>query len=141
MWDWGFFGFIFYVCLCLGLNLFIPQVIAHPIRSSTCRELVVLSCLMGICLGHRRGFQFLFLLFKCSREAVAALWGMKNYRTACGWFGFFNFLGVYVTVLSGSNCMPLFLQGFPTLFNPIMLPTSAEAGRRCFVFSPSAFEM
>lgn len=61
--GFGFFCFIFCVCLCLGLNLFIPQVITHPIRSSSCRKLLVLSCLIGICLGLGGGFPFPFLLF------------------------------------------------------------------------------
>lgn len=47
----GLVFFILYVCLCLGQNLFILQVVAHPIRSPTCRELSVPSCLMGIWLG------------------------------------------------------------------------------------------
>lgn len=36
-----FFGVIFYICLCLGLNLFILQVTTHPIKSPACRELSV----------------------------------------------------------------------------------------------------
>lgn len=43
----GFWGFILYICLCLGVNLFILHG-AHPIRSRTSRELSVLSCLRGI---------------------------------------------------------------------------------------------
>lgn len=81
----GFFGVIFYICLCFGLNLFILQVIAHPIKSSACRELLVCPVSWGLVWGLGGAFVFPSLQFsKRFREAVAALGGgMKNYKTAC----------------------------------------------------------
>lgn len=71
--DWGSIWFGLYVCLCLDLNLFILQVIAHPTRSPTCRELSVLSCLMGICLGEVYISLSALQFSRCSWEAVLAL--------------------------------------------------------------------
>lgn len=104
---------------------------------------VGLSCLMGTCLGFGGSFcvSFSSILQALQGGCSSTGWGDEKLQDCLCIFIFLSFWGDNIAVLSCGNCMPLFLRGFPTLFNPIMHPTSTKAGGGCFAFSPCGFEM
>lgn len=108
-----FICFILYLCLCLGFDLFILQVIAYLIRNPTHRELSVLSCLMTICLEEVFSFLSVLQLSKFSRDP-----GDDKKLQNWWWFFFFFFFGEWGSSWLCCHVPRVCLCScFPTLFN------------------------